>query len=75
MKVLVNEKQRFNRELMTKIWQSIEREAMLETQPVSAPERSAVAIATADDVAATADVPVDDDAVAAPAKKQTVLRE
>lgn len=33
MKVLVNEKQRLDRKLMTGLWQRIEREAMLETRP------------------------------------------
>jgi len=35
MKVLVNEKQQLDRTLMTKIWQAIEREAMLETRPAT----------------------------------------
>ena len=33
MKVLVNERQQLDRTLMTKIWQQIEREAMLESGP------------------------------------------
>jgi len=33
MKVLVNEQQQLDRKLMTKIWQRIEREAMLEAKP------------------------------------------
>ncbi|MEE8169267.1 MAG: hypothetical protein V3T70_01855 [Phycisphaerae bacterium] len=33
IKVLVNETQQLDRALMTKIWQRIEREAMLESQP------------------------------------------
>jgi hypothetical protein len=33
MKVLVNEEQQLDRQLMTEIWQRIEREAMLETKP------------------------------------------
>ena len=36
MKVLVNEKPKLDRTLMTQIWQRIEREAMLETQPIGA---------------------------------------
>ena len=33
MKVLINEKQRLDRKLMTAIWQRIEREALLESPP------------------------------------------
>lgn len=36
MKVLINDQPQFDRQLMTEIWQRIEREAMLETRPVSA---------------------------------------
>jgi hypothetical protein len=33
MKVLINEEQKLDRELMTAIWQRLEREAMLDTRP------------------------------------------
>ena len=36
MKVLINEQPQIDRKLMTRIWQRIEREAMLDTRPASA---------------------------------------
>jgi hypothetical protein len=36
MKVLINEEQQIDRKLMTRIWQRIEREAMLDTRPARA---------------------------------------
>jgi len=37
MKVLINEEQELDRELMTAIWQRLEREAMLDTRPSRRP--------------------------------------